>query len=180
MAFSLGRAVVDVVVNTKKMREGFKKAKGKVSGFAGVLRGLGGAAKVATVAIAAFGVAAAGALAAVVVKSVLAASTMEETMNKFNVVFGENSEAVKEWADNYGKEVGRSKQQIAMFMASTQDLFVPLGFEAGAATEMSKQITKLAVDLASFNEMEDEYVLENLQAALTGSGSNEKVWCDSQ
>ena len=98
------------------------------------------------------------------------ASKVEETMNKFNVVFGENSDMVKQWSDTFGDRVGRSKEQIASFMAGTQDLFVPLGFEPGAATEMSKQITKLSIDLASFNNLDDQKPLEDLQAALTGSG----------
>lgn len=55
-------------------------------------------------------------------------------------------------------------------MAGSQDLFVPLGFDEGQATDMSKQITKLAVDLASFNNMQDKDTLRDLHAALTGSG----------
>lgn len=98
------------------------------------------------------------------------ASELEETMNKFNVVFGDNAGAVKQWGDEYASQVGRSKKQIADFMAGTQDLLVPLGFDEGAATEMSKQVTQLAVDLASFNNMADEDSLRDLQAALTGSG----------
>ncbi|MFI4876630.1 MAG: hypothetical protein ACIALR_14870 [Blastopirellula sp. JB062] len=98
-------------------------------------------------------------------------SDLEETMNKFNVVFGDNAKTVKQWSDDFGDQVGRSKQQIADFMAGTQDLFVPLGFEPGKATELSKEVTGLAVDLASFNNIaDDSAVLRDLHAALTGSG----------
>lgn len=108
---------------------------------------------------------------AMLLPTIKAASEMQETMGKFNVVFGEQSEATKAWADSFAEEVGRSKQQIASFMAGSQDLFVPLGIEPGAANALSKQLTGLAVDLASFNNMADEDVLANLQSALTGSGS---------
>jgi hypothetical protein len=102
--------------------------------------------------------------------TVKAASDMEETMNKFNIVFGANKNAVKAWGDEYGKQVGRSKQQVADFLASSQDLFVPMGFASDAAEDMSKTVTKLAVDLASFNNKADSDVLRDLHAALTGSG----------
>ena len=47
---------------------------------------------------------------------------------------------------------------------------MPLGFDPSAAKEMSKQVTQLAVDLGSFNNMADDAVLRDLHAALTGSG----------
>lgn len=102
--------------------------------------------------------------------SIKSASGMEETMNKFNVVFGESAERVKAWGDQYAESVDRSKRQTADFPAGSQDLFVPMGFAAEAAEAMSKQVTKLAVDLASFNNKKDPEVLRDLHAALTGSG----------
>ena len=102
--------------------------------------------------------------------SLKAASDMEEVMNKFNVVFGESSEEVKKWGDNLAGEVGRSKRQIAEFLAEGQDLLVPIGFDAESAEAMSKQLTTLAVDLASFNNMADANVMRDLKAAMTGSG----------
>jgi hypothetical protein len=102
--------------------------------------------------------------------AIKAASTLEETMNKFNVVFAGNAAAVKVWGDEFAAQVGRSKRQIAEFMGNSQDLFVPLGFDAASATELSKTITGLSIDLASFNNKADADVLRDLHAALTGSG----------
>lgn len=105
-----------------------------------------------------------------------AASDMEETMNKFNVVFSRNSQVVKKWADDFAVDIGRSKQQIADFLASSQDLFMPLGFDATAAEEMSKQVTRLAIDVASFNDKLDADVLRDFHAALTGGGETVKKY----
>lgn len=102
--------------------------------------------------------------------SAKAASDMQETMSKFNVVFGQNSAAMKAWGDNFAGQVGRSKRQVASFLSGAQDLLVPIGFEPGEAEGFSKQITELAVDLASFNNMADADTMRDLQAALTGSG----------
>lgn len=102
--------------------------------------------------------------------AIKAASDMEETMAKFDTVFGSSSGAVKAFSDDLAGKLGRSKQQIASFLASSQDLFVPLGFDDATATQLSKRLTTLAVDLASFNNLQDTDALRDLQAALTGSG----------
>lgn len=157
-AIRAGRAEVEVGVKDR-LKKGLNSARKRLAAFASTAnqfgKGLAGAAL------------ASGSLFIVPIQ---AASRLEETMNKFNVVFGKNSQQVKAWGDQFGKEVGRSEEQIASFLAGTQDLFVPLGFEAGAAEGMSKQVTKLAVDLASFNNMADADTLRDLHAALTGSG----------
>jgi len=101
--------------------------------------------------------------------AVQAASDMEETMNKFNVVFGNNAQAVKAWGDTFASQVGRSKNEVADFLSGTQDLLVPIGFAPGTAETMSKQLTRLAIDLASFNNKADADVIRDLHAALTGS-----------
>ena len=102
--------------------------------------------------------------------AIAAASDLQETMNKFDVVFGQRSAEVKAWGDQFASTVGRSKKQVADFLGSVQDLVVPIGFEADEAEKISKVVTGLAVDLASFNNIADDAALRDLQAALTGSG----------
>lgn len=151
---SLASLVVHLKANTSHFQRGMHSSGDMVRRWGGLVK-----------------TAIAGAAAAIGGSQLLgAASEMEETMNKFNVVFGDNASVVKAWSDGFAGDVGRSKQQIASFMAETQDLLVPIGFEAGAATQFSKDITGLAVDLASFNNLQDTDVLRDLQAALTGSG----------
>jgi hypothetical protein len=123
------------------------------------------------------GIAAALATAFVVRKSadflgsaIKQASDMQETMNKFNVVFGQSSAEMKKFSDEMAAGFGRSKQQIADFLSSSQDLLVPMGLSADAATGMSKGMAALAMDLGSFNNMADASVMTDLHAALTGSG----------
>lgn len=109
-------------------------------------------------------------------QAINAASRMEETLNKFNVVFGENREAMRAWGDEFAGQVGRSQQQIADFLASTQDLLVPAGIDPAAAAEASKTLTALAVDVASFNNELDADVLRDFHAALTGGGETVKKY----
>lgn len=108
--------------------------------------------------------------------AISAASDLTETMSKFEVVFGTQSNAMKKWADDFATAVGRSKQEIAGFLAGTQDLLVPIGIDPATAAQLSKQVAQLAVDLGSFNNVADGDALRDLQAALTGESEPMKKY----
>lgn len=98
------------------------------------------------------------------------ASEMQETMGKFDVVFGSNSETMKKWSNETADSLGTTRQEMAGMLSGMQDLLVPMGVAEGQATGMSKEMAKLAVDLGSFNNMSTDQVFGDLQAAMTGSG----------
>ena len=102
--------------------------------------------------------------------AVKTASNVEETMSKFNVVFGKNADVMKHWSDDTAASLKRAKGEVASFLASTQDLLVPMGMVSDEAEEMSKNVVKLTYDIASFNEKADPLVLQDMHSALTGSG----------
>jgi len=90
-------------------------------------------------------------------------------MNKFNVVFGKNAIEASKWAETFAEKVGRSKYRVKEWMASVQDLFVPLGFARDEATELSKSLVKLAVDVGSFQNKADADVIRSFTSALVGN-----------
>ena len=53
--------------------------------------------------------------------------------------------------------------------SSIQDTFVPMGFARGEASKLSVQLTKLAVDVASFNNASDVETMMAFQSALVGN-----------
>jgi hypothetical protein len=110
-----------------------------------------------------------GLMAAPIAASVKVAANFEEAISKFGFVFKGAKDSAKEWADGFAKQVGRSRLQIVEFMANSQALVMPIGFKDDQAVQMSKQLTQLAVDMASFNNMADADVLRDLHAALVGS-----------
>lgn len=114
--------------------------------------------------------AAALALSATIGKQVIATgSDVEEMMGKFDAVFRENAESVEEWADSFGDDVGRSKFELMGFASTLQDTFVPMGFARDEGAELSKQLTELAIDLASFNNEAEPETIASLQSALVGN-----------
>ena len=101
--------------------------------------------------------------------SLKAASDFEEMQSKFNVVFGELATSTTEWAEEYGKSVGRSRSVVMGYMAETQNMLVGMGATRQEGQELSKQITQLAVDLASFNNVAESDALNSLQSAMIGN-----------
>ena len=79
------------------------------------------------------------------------ASDIEEMQGKSKVVFGEFRDQVVSDLEAFGDAVGRSTFELEGMASSIQDTFVPMGFARGAAADLSVELTKLAVDVASFN-----------------------------
>ena len=98
-----------------------------------------------------------------------AASDAEEMRSKFGVVFGDMADDVESWAESHGELVGRSRLDLMEYAAQLQDTLVPMGVARDEAGDLSKAITELAVDLASFNNMAEAEVVQRLQSALVGN-----------
>ena len=116
-----------------------------------------------------------GALVAGLVKSVMAASDAEEAMSKFNIVFKDIQGGPAAFAaevDAMAAATGRSKNELYGMVAGLGDLFQPLGFGVEAAGDLSLQMTQLAIDLSSFNNMSMDEALTRLQGTLIGSHEN--------
>lgn len=100
--------------------------------------------------------------------TVLAASDMNETMNKSNIIFGKNAKTITKWAADASTSLGLSRQQAIDAAASFGDMFKQLGFSGDAATRMSKSTVQLAADLGSFNNLPTADVQERIAAAFRG------------
>jgi len=113
-------------------------------------------------------VAAGGTILAVGGMAIKTASDIEEMTAKFDVVFGNTAEGVKEWAKTTSEAMGRSRYAMMEMAASVQDTFVPMGFAREEAAKMSKRLTELAIDVGSFNNKLDVDVMRDFQSALVG------------
>lgn len=97
------------------------------------------------------------------------ASDFEETASMFEAVFKEQTKAAEEWAFSTAKALNRSSIAIKGWMASLQDTFVPLGFARDEALALSKQLTQLGIDLASFKNVAEPETLDLLTSAIVGN-----------
>lgn len=105
-------------------------------------------------------------------KSLQAASDVEEMQSKMSVVFGEQTKQIKQWAAEQEKATGISELQWQEYATTLADTFKPMGFAQKEASNMSKEVTSLAVDLASFNNMPTTEALDRLRGGLVGNHEN--------
>lgn len=100
---------------------------------------------------------------------VKAASDLEEVTSKFNVVFAEQAKQAEIWAQALVDGYAMSTREARQYLASVQDLLVPMGMQAEAAAYLSNEIVKLSADLGSFNNLPTAKVMEDIQSALVGN-----------
>jgi len=101
--------------------------------------------------------------------AIAASSRVEEMSSKFSVVFGEAAPQASKALEEFGAAVNRSRYDLQEMSATVQDTFVPLGFSRDVAADMSVTLTKLATDVASFNNSLDVDVMRDFQSAIVGN-----------
>lgn len=110
-----------------------------------------------------------GALVTMGAKAIKMASDLEETTNKFDVVFRGMEDSAKSWEKQLRSSFFMSREESRRYLSSIQDLLVPMGMASDQAGQMSFEVTKLAADLGSFNNLSTDKVMEDIQSALVGN-----------
>lgn len=103
------------------------------------------------------------------------ASSIEEMQNKFGVVFGDMRNEVDKWAQEYSDAIGRNKNDIKTYLADQQNLLVGFGMTRQAGAEMAEQMTSLALDLASFGNMDETASVNAMTKAVMGESEAAKT-----
>lgn len=103
------------------------------------------------------------------------ASSVEEMQNKFDVVFGDMRDEVNKWAQEYSDAIGRNKNDIKTYLADQQNLLVGFGMTRQAGAEMAEQMTSLALDLASFGNMDETASVNAMTKAVMGESEAAKT-----
>ena len=100
--------------------------------------------------------------------TIMAASSMAESISKVNVVFGQSAESVFKFGDSAAKNMGMSNQAAIEAAGTYGNLFQAFGIGQGKATEMSTTLVQLAADLGSFNNTSTEEAINALRSGLAG------------
>jgi uncharacterized membrane protein required for colicin V production len=154
-----GRAFVEIGADDKQLVNALRQAERRLSTFGKGLIRVGTIALAAGAAFTPFGIA--------VVK---AASDSEEALSRFAAVFKDQTEDAARFAETLADRIGRSSLQIKDALGVFQSFFVGLGFNNGTSRQLSQQLTSLALDFASFNNISDEEAIQRFISALSGSG----------
>lgn len=159
----LVRVEADLSDVNRKLGQLDKRLKDTESKGGASLAKLGNVFKVALAAVAVRELAQAG------MAAVNFVGDIQEMQAKSDVVFGDFVGGVRSSLGEFADQVGRSAFELEGMAATIQDTFVPMGFARGEAAELSVQMTKLATDVASFNNAADAEVMRAFQSAIVGN-----------
>lgn len=97
-------------------------------------------------------------------------AAVEETGSKFRTVFGSAVGEVNAFLDRFATKAGLSRREAQELVATTGAIAQGMGFARDESAAFSIEATKIAADLASFNNVAGgtETVLSNIQSALAG------------
>lgn len=101
-------------------------------------------------------------------EAVKAASSVNESMNKVDVVFGTSSDRIKAFAKTASDSIGQSQGQVLEAAGTFGNLFTAMGIGQERSADMSTSLVALASDLASFNNIEPTEALDKLRSGLVG------------
>lgn len=148
--------------STEKVSKSFSKAQATLVTLNAGFQLLGGAVRIANRAF--------SSLIRLGNSALQASSDFEEANQKFSVVFKDLQKSSNETRDELIKDFGLSKQASTELLGSTGDLLTGFGFTQKSALELSGTVNKLAVDLASFQNLQggSARASEILTKALVG------------
>lgn len=163
---SLAKLAIGVVANTKKATKdltGLEKTSKRLRTKFGTLESGTISLRGAMTALAG-----AGGIALVSKRVFDLGSSVAETGSKFATVFGESTEEVQSFIDDFGTLAGLTRSQAQEITATTGAIVQGMGFAQEASASFSTQVVELAGDLGSFNNIPVAESARAIQAALTG------------
>ena len=165
---NLSKLHVEVTASTSAFARSMDKNEKRVKSFRSRVSG-------ARVALAGMATAAVGAVAAMAGLGVIGkkafdlGATIEETGSKFRTVFGsEGAAEVQTFLEGFANKAGLTVTEAQGLVATTGAIAQGMGFAQKESGQFATQITKVAADLSSFNNMPTEEVLMAVNSALTG------------
>ena len=175
MAIKVETLYVDIEVDSAGANKGIaalgnvsKKAESSISGLAKSLVGANLASRAIT--------ASARATIKFFSDAEKAASDAEETLGKFNVVYGSLSDISSNVAKQLQEDFDLAGSAAEKLLGDTGDLLTGFGFTQEAALDMSEQVARLGLDLASFTNYAggSEGAVQALTKALLGETEQAK------
>lgn len=107
-------------------------------------------------------------LTAIGVASFKAASDINESLSKSEVVFGNNAKAVEEWSKTATTSFGASQNEALEMVSKFGAMSKAMGLNSEQTKDYSMNLTQLAGDLASFNNISVDMANTALTGVFTG------------
>lgn len=170
MAYELAQAYVSLIPDTRSLAKGMTGARmqgimadaGRTSGKS-FGRSLGSFALKTSA-----GLAIGTKIASDVKAGIQDAISTGEAVNKVKVVFEDAADSVLAFADQGAKALGMSRLSALQAAGTFGNLLTATGLAEKQAAEMSTTMVQLSADMASFNDVNPQEVLDALRSGLSG------------
>jgi len=100
--------------------------------------------------------------------SVTMAMNAIESENLFAVSMGKMSNSAAQWSKELGRTLGLNQYELRKNVATFNVMFTAMGINTDKAYELSKGLTQLAYDMASFYNLKPEEAFLKLTSGITG------------
>lgn len=154
-----GTVIIDTLIDTDGFSKGVKNMESQMGGLGASIKKIGAA------------VASAFAVREIVKfgkEAISLGSDLEEVQNVVDVVFGEMSGAINQFANDAIEAYGLSVTSAKKYTSTMGAMLKSMGMSTGAAAEMSMQLTGLAGDMASFYNLDPEEAFSKIRAGISG------------
>lgn len=101
-------------------------------------------------------------------KSLDMAMDVVESENLFTVSMGNMAEAATDWSNSFSKSVGLNEYEVRKQVGTFNVMLGSMGLTEKAAYDMSKSMTELAYDMASFYNLRPEEAFDKLKSGIVG------------
>lgn len=109
-----------------------------------------------------------GALSGFAAKAVKAAMGVQESESLFDVSMGRMADSTRAWSEQTAKALGMNANSIRNNVGTFNVMLKSMGIGEDAAAGMSKRLTTLAYDMASFYNLDPAETFLKLSAGLAG------------
>ncbi len=154
----LGTAHVNIRANLKPLRDGLRTARKMV------LNAMKRISQTIT-RVAKYGAIAFIAVSAAAIKM---AMDVEESENLFVVSMGKMADATKEWSEKISDALGLNRFEVRRYVSVFNVMLESMGIAPSLTAKMSKSLTKLAYDMASFFNLKPADAFLKLQSGISG------------
>lgn len=155
-----------ITANTNELRKEIGNANKSISGLqksasksAGGVASAFGKLKTAVIALG---------IGKVIKDSIQSGMDAIESDSLFTTVMGDNAAAVKEWSNSVADTLGLSAVAMQKNIGVVYNMTSSMGVAGDNALKMSKGVSVLAEDMASFYNLDSEEAFNKLRAGLTG------------
>ena len=105
---------------------------------------------------------------AAIVKSIDAASDLNEQLTKNQQVFGASAKVIESWSETTSRAIGVSQEAALEATGTFGNLFKAIGVGEQESAATSRRLVQLAADMASFNNADPTQVLQDIRSGLVG------------